>query len=473
MARNRRLNIVDVLLLLAVLAVAACTRFWYIAKFASHGQNDGPWHVQEASLHLAPAENDKEKPQSEQQALLQNLRESHWFGAKAPLANGEEKTADLAPGYIWSLYWLERLPLGNASLPQRVRWVQCLLGVLTAGLYFLLALWMFDNRLAAILSGLFCALHPFWIVNACEIQDGVLATFLLAACLVLGTRANQAAGALSSLLFGLALAGLALVRAALLPFTVLALLGFLWRLRNISRGWLCALLAVLAFVNALAPWTFRNYKSFNTLVPVADSAWLHLWIGNNERSRGGPQSDEAIASTLAEERSQDPKLTADELAGLPQTQRYDRLARDVLRQVRRDPAAALNHRLQAAVCFIFGEKWLDSGELWETNPSGADMASSWQHMVAAAFYGSMALMISFGLLGWRWSYAWHRSSILAACAFMFVPFPYILSHAGLLSGPRLPLDGVLLCYSAFALTCFLPGMAPRQFAGPEAGDATP
>jgi 4-amino-4-deoxy-L-arabinose transferase-like glycosyltransferase len=471
MARYRRLNIIDVFLLLAILAVAACTRFWYLAKFTDHGLTDGPWHVQAATLSLVPAADGKE--QSEQDTLLKNLRESHWFGAKAPLANGEEKTADVAPGYIWSLYWLERLPLGNAPLPQRVRWVQCLLGVLTAGLYFWLALLMFDNRLTAILSGLFCAFHPFWIVNASEIQDGVMATFLLSAVLFLGTRANQAAGALSSLLFGLALAGLALVRAALLPFTVLALLGFLWRIRSISRGWLCALLAVLAFVNALAPWTFRNYKSFNVPVPVADSAWLHLWMGNNEHSRGGPQSDETIVSTLAAERDQDPKLTTDELAGLSQAPRYDGLARDVLRQIRHDPAAALNHRLQAAVCFLFGEKWLDSGELWAANPDAADVSSPWQRTFAAAFYGSMAIMIMLGILGWRWSYAWHRSSILAACAFMFIPFPYIISHAGLLSGPRLPLDGVLLCYAAFALTCFVPGIAPRQFSGPPAGDAAP
>jgi hypothetical protein len=37
--------------------------------------------------------------------------------------------------------------------------------------------------------------------------------------------------------------------------------------------------------------------------------------------------------------------------------------------------------------------------------------------------------------------------------------PYILSHDGVLAGPRLPFDAVLIAYSAFALGSFLPGVA--------------
>jgi hypothetical protein len=48
---------------------------------------------------------------------------------------------------------------------------------------------------------------------------------------------------------------------------------------------------------------------------------------------------------------------------------------------------------------------------------------------------------------------------------MWIPLPYILSHAEALSGPRLPLDGVLLCYSAFAIGCLVPGWSARLLAG--------
>ena len=62
------------------------------------------------------------------------------------------------------------------------------------------------------------------------------------------------------------------------------------------------------------------------------------------------------------------------------------------------------------------------------------------------------------LLGWRWSYGWRAESMPAALAAVWIPLPYVLSHAEALAGPRLPLDGVLLCYAAFALLCFLPGV---------------
>jgi hypothetical protein len=40
---------------------------------------------------------------------------------------------------------------------------------------------------------------------------------------------------------------------------------------------------------------------------------------------------------------------------------------------------------------------------------------------------------------------------------LFIPLPYLLSHAELLSGPRLPLDGVLLCFAGFAAPPLIPG----------------
>src|SRR5207247_1390001 len=81
-------------------------------------------------------------------------------------------------------------------------------GALTAGLYFLIARRAFPSRLVALLAGLLCAFHPFWIANTPALNDGVLATFLLGACLWLGIRGSQTEGSLTSLLFGLALAAL-------------------------------------------------------------------------------------------------------------------------------------------------------------------------------------------------------------------------------------------------------------------------
>jgi hypothetical protein len=53
----------------------------------------------------------------------------------------------------------------------------------------------------------------------------------------------------------------------------------------------------------------------------------------------------------------------------------------------------------------------------------------------------------------------------SSLALVWIPLPYILGHAEALSGPRLPLDGVMDCYAAFALLCMIPGVGARLFDG--------
>ena len=92
-------------------------------------------------------------------------------------------------------------------------------------------------------------------------DDGSLTAFLLGLSLfMVQVPSAQTGGPFASLLFGLTLAGLALVRAALLPFAFAALIWFLLRSRTLARGWLCGLLAFLGFANGLAPWTVRNVQ---------------------------------------------------------------------------------------------------------------------------------------------------------------------------------------------------------------------
>jgi hypothetical protein len=407
------------------------------------------------------------EPPSELDALIYHLAEQRSFESLAPLAGSEEKTAHVAPGYPWLVSWLERSPVDLNPVDRTVRWIQCGLGSLTALFYYWFARRAFAHRLPAFLTGLFCALHPFWIVNTAEIDDGVLATFLLAACLVFAVKGVQSGAAVSSLLYGLALAGLALVRAALLPFAIVALVWFLLRCRSVRRGWLCALLAFLGFTNGLIPWTIRNYKELGGLVPIADSAYLHLWAGNNPRATGGPLSEETLVEALAEARGEDPQQTTARLTTMDQLERYRSLRDDVLKQVREDPASVFKHRLEAGVAYIFGADWLQQRKLWREETGDAREVPAWfSDSYPAIFFGSLFAVLVLATLGWRWSYAWRHEAMPASLAFVWVPLPYILSHAEALSGPRLPLDGVLLCYAAFAIACLIPPAGRDLFFGP-------
>jgi len=453
-----RFRLPDLLLLVLVLAAAGGARSWYLMTCADNGNGPGPLQVQGPSPRPDYEANvkfrERAKP-TELDALIANLTEHKWFGSLAPLADTEERTAHRAPGYPWlaalAARWLDKPD-------QALRWAQCLLGTLTAGCYFFFARRAFRSNVVGFLAGLFCALNPFWIVNTAELEDGVLATFILAFGIAAGTRGSQDGGSFTSLLFGLSMAGLSMIRAALLPFATVAVLWYLLRCRKLNKGWFAALLAFLGFANGLAPWTVRNFQAFGEPVPVADSAGWHLWMGNNPRATGGPLDERTLRAALGAERVQE--LTAE----TNQAQRYARLSADMLAEVSGDPGPTLARRLWAGLFFVFGEAWFTDGAL---SRAEGTMPAWLDEMHFGILTGALLGMLLLGVLGWRWSSVWRRQARLATLAAIWVPLPYILSHADTLSGPRLPLDGVLICYSAFVLAYFVPGVGRLLRKGPE------
>jgi 4-amino-4-deoxy-L-arabinose transferase-like glycosyltransferase len=452
-----RFRFLDLAVLFLLLAGAAAVRVWYVSTVTDHGAGPAPLHAQGQPLRVNFADEIAQLGKKEPDNLIANIKEDQSFTSLAPLADSAEETAHFAPGYPWLVALLTRWVDDPAGI---LRLIQCGLGTLTVAFYFFFARRAFHSRLVTWLAGLLCAINPFWIANTAELNDGVLTTTLLGAVVVLGTRGGQVGGAATSLLYGLGLAGLALVRAALLPFAIVGLLWFLLRCRRLRLGWLYALLAFLGFANGLAPWTVRNYQVFHEPIPIADSAFVHLWIGNNDRATGGPQNEETLRASL-------PPGRLAELQGQSnQAARYRILALDVCDSVQTDPAGTLRRRLWAGLSFFFGEAWLKNETAATVRPSlpaaraqGADTPAlpEWlEHTYLGIINGSLLAMFVLGLLGWRWTFAWRRESRLATLAAIWIPLPYILGHAGTLWGPRLPLDGVLLCYMAFALAYLSP-----------------
>lgn len=431
MAETRRFTLADALLLASVIALAAATRAGYLWSCADSARNAGPLLV--------------ETPAEELDELARNLKDNHRFVSRAPFAAKEEETAHIAPGYPWLMSLVARMTAAETR-DSTLRWLQCGLGALTAGLYYLFARRAFPPRAVAVLTGLLCAVHPFWIIDTAAIADGVSATFLLGLTLFLAVRARQTSGPLSSLLYGLALAALSLTRAALLPFSFVALGWFLFRSRGLTRGWLCALLAFLGFLIGLAPWAVRNWQLFGEPLPIVDSAYYHLWIGNNPHATGGPVNGEALHDAQTDE--------LDKISR--QTERYARLGASVRQEIRDNPTETVRRRMRAGLNFLFGERWLQKGYLSERISSAESMPNWLARSYSVVLQSTLLGLLVLGLLGWRWTYAWRMSAMPSSLAMIWLPLPYVLSHAEALSGPRLPLDGVLLCYAAFALACLLP-----------------
>lgn len=376
-----------------------------------------------------------------------------WFGSRAHLSQADEPSAHVAPGYPWLYQSISRFDLPEQTVASVVRWLQCGLGVLAVGCFFFFARRAFHSSLVAFLTGILTAVHPFWVANTAELTDGVLATFLLAIALALGTRGAQAGGAFTSLLYGLSLAVLAMVRAAMLPFALIGLLWFLWRCRSLKLGWFCGFLAVLGFGNGLAPWTVRNFIEFGEPIPVADSAFLHLWMGNNRAATGAELDEIGIRQSLGQQRT-------DELLAEPnQAKRYASLGRDLISELRANPTEVFRWRLQAGQAFFVGGTWATHQKLARDDPTllQARMPYWLGDHAETIMQGSLLAILLLALLGWRLSFASRREGCLATIAVVCVPLPYLLSHAEALSGPRLPLDGVFLCYGAYALACLWPG----------------
>lgn len=443
MADLRRFGFLDLVLLLVVLSAAAGLRVGYLMSCADKSRSSGPLRVQD-------------EPLPEQEALVHNLAHNHSFSSKAPFSAEEEHTAHVSPGYPSSLALLLRF-VGEERLPSTVRLAQAGLGSLTCVFWFLFARRSFRSLFVGTLAGLLCALHPFWIIDTAALDDGVLTSFLLAFAVMLGSRAGETGGPFPSLLYGFTLAGLSLVRAAMLPFAFLSTIWFLFRTRSLPGGWLAALVALLSFATGLAPWTVRNLQVFGEPVPVVSSAWLHLWVGNNPTATGGPATEETWTQSSTKELHATKK----------QTERYNQLAPRVWREVTTHPDTALQRRWGAALAFLFGERWLTDGLLAEPTSSDADFPTWLESSYAVALQAWLGGMLVLAFLGWRWTYGWRREAFPATLALLWVPFPYILSHAENLSGPRLPLDGILLCLAAFALATFNPVVRAALLAGPQ------
>lgn len=453
-----RLGLVGVLQWTLVVALAAVLRFGYVSAAAEFGDSSPAFAVQNAGPDRKPAADEVMRDQKQPIALdtlVHNLMEEHWFGGPSPLADHEERTAHVAPGYPWLVAQLTSLSSNPQAL---VRCLQCVLGAMTTGCLFLFARRAFGHAVVALLAGILAALHPFWIINSGELADGTLTTFLLAVALWLGTRGSQSGGAFTSLLFGLGLSALAMVRASMLPFGVVGLLWYLYHCKHVRHGWFNAILAFLGFANGLAPWAVRNWSAFEEPVPIVTSAYLHLWIGNNAQATGGPMDETALRQTLPAERLKEL------LSESNQAKRYARLGQDLVEEIKRDPAALATHRLQAGVRFLAGDGWFTSQRLSrDLRPQEAQAAvvsPEWLSVnLEFLLQGSLLLLLLLGILGWRWSFAWKNNARLATWAFLWVPLPYWLGHAEELCGPRLPWDALLICYSAYAIACLSPTVA--------------
>ena len=138
------------------------------------------------------------------------------------------------------------------------------------------------NRRAARLAAIGWAVYPFAVYfSAARVWDYALTGLLFSCCLLAAQRLHLKSRS-AWLGFG-ALYGLAALSnpsiVSLLPFLLALAVYKVWRARGqwISKP----LLALLAFIALLTPWTVRNQRVMHASFFVRDGFWLEFYAGNN------------------------------------------------------------------------------------------------------------------------------------------------------------------------------------------------
>lgn len=139
------------------------------------------------------------------------------------------------------------------------------------------------GRETAVVACWIWILWPYSIYIAGSfVWETCLAALLLALLFAYALVLHESSGQRAWLAYG-GLGGLAALTNAALATLPLALglyaLRPLWRERR--RYWVSALLLLSGFVVVLLPWQVRNYRTFHQFIPLRDTFWLEMRVGNS------------------------------------------------------------------------------------------------------------------------------------------------------------------------------------------------
>ena len=179
------------------------------------------------------------------------------------------------------------------SLVQNLRLVQALISAATVPLVYLLTrevTWRSDRRTPALLAALLCALSYTLAANASELLTEALFLFGLTTALWLLLRAARTEGLPETILAGLIIGALCLLRSVALPLLPLGALWLLvrrWAHRDapLRHGWGLAVVYVLATLLIVLPWTVRNYTTYGGLILIDTTGAENLWLDNDPAGR--------------------------------------------------------------------------------------------------------------------------------------------------------------------------------------------
>jgi 4-amino-4-deoxy-L-arabinose transferase-like glycosyltransferase len=218
-------------------------------------------------------------PRIEDEKQYVQLAESLYEGRGFAWASGERTSLrpPLYPALVAGVWHVA----GRGNL-QAVRFVQCLLGLLTAAMIVAIGRRAFDARIGRIAAAIVW-LYPSFIYLNVTLLSETLFTFLLVLFLLLATALTRPSSTWTAIACGAALALGALTRSVLWPLP-LALCPLLFVVaRGTARRRMFTAAAVFAgYVVVIAPWAVRNTRLQGVPEVVDTMGGMNLRMGNYE-----------------------------------------------------------------------------------------------------------------------------------------------------------------------------------------------
>lgn len=233
--------------------------------------------------------------------------------------------------------------------PQAVWIAQSLLHGLTCVFTFLLTGRLVSGRLA-LLTALAAAAYPVLFWYAPRMWNESLLMPMVAGLALAGVRQVERPGMRMSLLIGLLLGLLSLVKATFLPMVVVVPLVLHVSSSPRSRRHTAMMIVVAGL--AILPWSYRNYNLTHRFIPVHTGTGLNMYVGN---VYGRELWSDPLSYSRIWDRHVTPGLSA--IRGLRGVQwvkdvEGDRYFRHLaVEELRRDPSLVLKKASAAALMF--------------------------------------------------------------------------------------------------------------------------
>jgi 4-amino-4-deoxy-L-arabinose transferase-like glycosyltransferase len=215
--------------------------------------------------------------------------ERYYANVASNIADGEGHTirsmkAFRPPGQPFVLSRVVRAETAGAPRDtnlKRYLYLQVFLGTLLVPLTALFAWWVFEPR-TGLVAAFITAIYPSLVAFSHFLWSEILFSVLLMTALLCVVVAKRNRGWLPVLLAGSAFGAAALTREVAVPVAGIVALWWLLTAKPSRRRLVVArgALMIVIMMAVVTPWTIRNYRLFDRLVPVSTVGWFAIREGN-------------------------------------------------------------------------------------------------------------------------------------------------------------------------------------------------